>query len=130
MADSEHVALIKRNIDSWNQWREINSSDTPDLSEADLRNADLCLANLRNADLSGASLIMANLTGADLRRARLRGANLVGARMIGVDLAQADLSGADLRTAEDLTDEQIAETHGNAATILPEGVNRPAHWTK
>jgi hypothetical protein len=43
-------------------------------------------------------------------------------------LVSANLSGADLRTAEDLTQEQINETRGDANTNLPEGLGRPNSW--
>lgn len=85
----------------------------------------------------------ADLVGRDLRRARLRGAGLRGAYLIGadlrgVDLGTADLLGADLRAADVrgtdlsaclfLTRPQLAAARGDAATRLPEGLDRPAHW--
>lgn len=51
----------------------------------------------------------------DLSRADLRGANLVGAHLEG---------------AKHLTQEQINSAQGDALTKLPEGLERPARWTK
>jgi hypothetical protein len=85
---------------------------------------DLIGADLRGADLSGADLRGACLIGADLRRAGLRLADLTGA-----DLRGARLGGADLRGALFLTRAQLAAAHGDAATRLPDGVARPAHWS-
>lgn len=129
MADLKQVAMLRKDVDAWNRWKMDNPSAAVDLSKADLSRTDLLLANLSGADLSGANLVMANLKGADLSGANLRGANLVGARMIGVDLERANLAGADLRTAEDLTQEQLAESFGDKHTQLPVGLKAPAAWS-
>src|SRR5690349_9501247 len=41
MANDEHVALLKQEVDVWNAWRQENPDIRPDLIEADLREADL-----------------------------------------------------------------------------------------
>lgn len=84
-----------------------------------------------------------DLSGRDLRRAALRGASMRGARLIGadlrrVDLSRADLTGADLRGARVggalvaqalfLTQSQLDTALGDAATIIPPGLTRPARW--
>src|ERR1039458_2255003 len=125
MADKEHFELLMRDVNAWNGWRAENPKEKPDLSFAvmrgadlmlpkQMRGADLMLANLSGALLSEADLVLANLRGADLRHADLRGANLVAARLMGADLAHANICGADLSTAEDLTEEQLRHTHGDA----------------
>jgi uncharacterized protein YjbI with pentapeptide repeats len=129
MADKEHFELLMRDVDAWNKWREDNPKVKPDLAFAVMRGANLLLANLSRAQLTEADLVLANLRGADLRHADLSGANLVGARLMGVDLAHANICGADLSTAEDLTEEQLRQTHGDAATRLPEEVRAPKDWT-
>lgn len=85
---------------------------------ADLMGADLRGEDLRGANLRGAYLIAANLRGADLRDADL----------IGADLRDADLAGADLTGALFLTQVQVNAAQGDAATVLPPGFERPAHW--
>ncbi|MFE3884014.1 pentapeptide repeat-containing protein [Streptomyces lydicus] len=85
---------------------------------ADLMGARLKGASLRGAGLRGACLIAADLQGADLRTADL----------IGADLRDADLSGADLTGALFLTQSQLNAARGDAATKLPQGLSRPAHW--
>jgi hypothetical protein len=130
MADKEHFELVMGDIDAWNKWREEHPKEKPDLSFAVMRGADLMLANLSGAALYEADLVLANLRGADLRHADLRGANLVGARLMGADLGQANICGADLSTAEDLTDEQLRHTHGDALTKLPEDLHAPENWPK
>ncbi|MFI8825437.1 pentapeptide repeat-containing protein [Streptomyces sp. NPDC053431] len=87
---------------------------------ADLLGARLRGAKLRGADLRGALLIAADLSGADLSLADL----------IGADLRDADLSGADLTGALFLTQPQLNAARGDAATRLPEGFERPAHWAR
>jgi hypothetical protein len=130
MADSEQFNLLMSDVVAWNAWREKNPTAKPDLSYAVMRGADLMLADLSGADMRECDLVLANLRGADLRNADLSGANLVGARLLGVDLAHATVRGADLSTAEDLTDEQLRQTKGDAGTKLPEGIQAPAHWLK
>jgi TIR domain/Pentapeptide repeats (8 copies) len=121
MANDEHVAILKKGVDAWNEWRRReNESLWPDLSGADLTEADLRGANLtdarlfladlhgadlteadlRGADLHEAKLTEANLTGADLNGAYLNGADLRDAYLIWADLTTADLHGADLRGAD------------------------------
>ncbi len=89
----------------------------------DRRGADLFGARLTGARLRGANLRGALLVAADLRRADLRHADLTGA-----DLRDARLEGADLRGAIFLTDAQLRAARGDAATLLPAGSDRPAHW--
>ncbi|MEY9484422.1 uncharacterized protein YjbI with pentapeptide repeats [Streptomyces calvus] len=85
---------------------------------ADLIGAKLSGAGLRGASLRGALLVAADLSGADLRVADL----------IGADLRDADLSGADLTGALFLTQAQLNAARGDAATVLPPALARPAHW--
>jgi hypothetical protein len=124
MANEEHVAKLKEEVTAWNKWRKQYPEVQPDLSAADLNQADLRNANLYQADLSGAHLDGANLRGVNLsgtdldgailraahldravlRAAHLRGATLNrallrGAILSGADLSRAHLSGAILRGA-------------------------------
>ncbi|GAA1267695.1 pentapeptide repeat-containing protein [Kitasatospora nipponensis] len=85
---------------------------------ADLMGARLKGADLRGANLRGAYLIAADLTGADLRLADL----------IGADLRDARLAGADLTGSIFLTQPQLNAAKGDAATRIPAGLTRPAHW--
>ncbi|WP_216216623.1 pentapeptide repeat-containing protein [Amycolatopsis aidingensis] len=87
------------------------------------RGADLIGARLRGTDLRGANLRGAYLIAADLSRADLRTADLIGA-----DLRDADLRGADLTDGIFLTQPQVNAAKGDAATRLPRGLERPAHW--
>ncbi|PWU08033.1 MAG: hypothetical protein C5B51_08665 [Terriglobia bacterium] len=128
MADNEHFELLMRDVDAWNRWREEHPKEKPDLAYAVMRGANLTLANLSWAQLREADLVLANLRGADLRHADLSGANLIGARLMGVDLAHANICGADLSTAEDLTEEQLRETRGDAFTKLPDELHAPENW--
>jgi hypothetical protein len=89
----------------------------------DRRGADLVGARLSGADLRGANLRGALLIGADLRGADLRAAELIGA-----DLRGADVSGADLSTSLFLTRFQVHGARGDASTLLPAVLDRPAHW--
>ena len=109
MADQEQFELLLHDVDAWNRWRADNPKVKPDLAYAVMRGANLPLVNLSWA--------------------QLREADLVGARLTGVDLAHANICGADLSTAEDLTEEQLSETRGDASTKLPEHLPAPKNWT-
>jgi uncharacterized protein YjbI with pentapeptide repeats len=77
MEDSDHLAILREGVTTWNEWRRANRDVTePKLYAANLRQADL-----RNADLSGADLLQANLFGADLGEANLSRARLTGANV-------------------------------------------------
>lgn len=89
----------------------------------DHRGADLAGARLRGSDLRGASLRGAILVGADLTAADLRLADLTGA-----DLRGARLHAADLGTALFLSRSQLGAARGDATTVLPAHLPRPAHW--
>ncbi len=71
MANQNHLAVLKKGVAAWNEWRKKNPEIQPDLFKANLR-----LANLRLANLSGAILYKANLSEAILYKANLSGANL------------------------------------------------------
>jgi len=104
-----------------------------DLEDAHLECAALYKAHLEGADLGGAhlegaTLWGANLDGADLRGAHLEGARLYNAHLEGADLPLAHLEGADI-TDTDVTQDQLDAASGDAKTLIPDHLTRPAHWT-
>jgi hypothetical protein len=113
MANPEHLEILKQGVEQWNKWRKEHDMQ-PDLTEANLREADLHGANfggvdlrradLREADLhgavlSGAIVAFADLSGADLGLAGLAGTDLYRAKLAETNLGVADLGGADLKLA-------------------------------
>src|SRR5262249_55049042 len=109
MANNEHVAMLKKGVEAWNEWRDENPDIVPDLQRAELNGeilrganlnkANLDGANLREADLDGAKLVGANLYEANLVWAKLRGAHLNDAALDGADLDGANVDGANLDEA-------------------------------
>jgi Pentapeptide repeats (8 copies) len=99
MANDEHIAMLRKGVDAWNEWRKANPDIRPHLPEADLSSADLSGAHLTSANLSSANLSGADLSGAHLTSAHLSGANLSGADLGSAYLHWANLSGADLSRA-------------------------------
>jgi hypothetical protein len=91
----------------------------PSYRREDLAGQDLRRRPVRDADLRGAVLIGADLRGQDLGRADL----------LGADLRDADLRGARLREALFLAQLQVNGARGDARTVLPDGLSRPAHWS-
>jgi hypothetical protein len=154
--DSSHIEILRRGPRSWNAWRAQNSEIVPNLSGlalsvgerqmgpinggpinfssarlrhaslrfATLTGADLSMADLWDSDLSDARLDRANLSGADLTEALLERADFAGARLTG-----ANLSSAKLLEVRNLTQAQIDEALGDAFTVLPPDLTRPAAWT-
>jgi hypothetical protein len=118
MANDEHVAILKRGVPPWNEWRDENPAMRADLSEADLVRADLSGADLSGADLAGANLGEANLSGANLSEANLSGANLNWA-----DLSQAVLNGADLGLAH-LSEANLSGASLNGADLTGAIINQ------
>jgi uncharacterized protein YjbI with pentapeptide repeats len=103
------------------------------LFAAHLEDANLFAAHLEDANLFAAHLERANLDGAffegaNLVWAELKGAYFGSAHLKGAYLGFAQIKGADLRGVEGLTQDQVDQTSGDAATQLPEGLTRPKHW--
>lgn len=82
MADEHHVALLRRGVDAWNNWRR----DNPAIGQPDLASADLNATRLSGA----------NLNGARLNRAAMRNAEIIRASFIEADLRNADFSESNL----------------------------------
>lgn len=65
MANQEHLEILNKGVDTWNNWRDKNPQITPDF-----RDADLSLRNLQGINLSrgeyAANLINSTLTQVDL----------------------------------------------------------------
>jgi len=117
MANSEHVALVRRGAEAIREWRRENPRKRLDLSEASLVKADLSGARLMWADLA-----KADLSGADLSGANLAGAELSEANLSRADLNHADLSAADLRDADlfyaDLSSANLSEANLSWANLI------------
>ena len=105
MANEKHLAILKKGVAAWNEWRGQHTDVRPDLSEANLSGAglsdvDLSGAELGGAELGGANLRQAGLGMANLFAADLSGAALFKANLSGANLFKANLSGANLREAD------------------------------
>lgn len=57
MANEEHLARLKEDVAVWNTWRAAHPEIRPDLSQANLSQADLIAADLSHVALIGADLI-------------------------------------------------------------------------
>jgi uncharacterized protein YjbI with pentapeptide repeats len=95
MANEEHLAILKKGVAAWNEWRTRNPAVEPDLVGADFAGADLAWADFRNADLNGANLRHSDLSEADLSHAVLLDVNLSGAQLGRVHLSRLLPRGAD-----------------------------------
>lgn len=125
MADEEHLAILKKGVEVWNEWRSSrdprNGGDGtlifPDLSgvnfsgyydDFDLSRYDFTETNLSEAYLYEANLSEARLWGANLSEANLGKANLSKANLIGTQLSKAILNEAILNKA-DLIETELSQ---------------------
>lgn len=97
MAIDLHIAVLRKGVYTWNEWRRNNPRVKPDLSGADLRGIRLCggdhdATHYEALITKGQSLSRVLRDGADLKDVIFRGANLVGANLSYCDLSGADLS--------------------------------------
>ena len=152
---AEWSEILRRGARAWNAWRDDYPWIIPDLTgiapsviecqlgpltggpinlaNARLRGAllgraTLSEANLEGADLSDVDLTNARLDRANLSYANLRNANLDKADLAGARLMRADLGGANLAHARNLVQGQLFGTIGDASTLLPQHLERPATW--
>ena len=100
----EHLELLRKSIQEFNEWRGKNYDLKPDLSGADLRGmnlfkANLCHADLSGADLRGSTLISIEARNADFEQADIRGALLQNANLSMSNLSRANLRGSNLTGA-------------------------------
>jgi uncharacterized protein YjbI with pentapeptide repeats len=126
MANPEHLKILKQGAKVWNKWRDEHREVLPELSGANLSNANLIDANLSEADLSNANLSRAALIDANLIFANLIDANLAFANLVDANLGGANLSGADLSVANfsfgilheaNLSDTDLSDTNFNHASL-------------
>lgn len=97
MGSTDAVEALLMGDSHWNFYRSyLAPGERPDLSGADLQQANLAGRNLEGADLTAALLNQADLTRVNLRFAVLTDADLSGADLSHADLTGALLDGADL----------------------------------
>ena len=111
LANKDHLAMLEKGVNIWNQWRLKNPLIKPDFGLANfggaiLNKADFSKANLSETNFSGANLTEtnfcytnlsgANLIGSDLSRANFTEADLIGANFSKANLSKADIAEADL----------------------------------
>ena len=71
-----------------------------------------------------------DLHGVHIRGVGIGDAHLEGAILKGAQLKGARLHGAHLEGAMGLLQEQVDSAFGDEETVLPDGLERPAHWVK
>jgi len=116
MANQEHVKAIKQGVEFWNNWRDQNPEEVPDLAWANLVGIDLAGANFEGANMKLAFCRGGNLEGANFRNAILYGINLEESNSKGADMEGASLEGAHLRKA-DLTGANLRNTNMKLANL-------------
>lgn len=105
MANPTHLSILMQGVDTWNNWREANPSEEPDLRDSDLSGKDLRGVNFYNTNLNGSILMGVDFTGGNLIEANLGRTKLNGASLYKVAAEKSYFTGADL------TDADLRETH-------------------
>ena len=93
-----------------------------DFSAAVMKHVDLAGADLRDLNAYGAVFTDSSLAGANLANASFVGAYMQGANLRGAQLEGANFSGAEMARAVGLTQPQLSQACGDAATTLPHGM--------
>jgi uncharacterized protein YjbI with pentapeptide repeats len=93
-----------------------------DMSTAVMNRTSFTGADLRDVNAYGAVFGGANFAGADLTNATFVGTFLEGANFRGARLAGANFSGAEMGRASGLTQAQLSQACGDAATVAPRGL--------
>jgi uncharacterized protein YjbI with pentapeptide repeats len=93
-----------------------------DLSASVMNHTNFAGADLRDVDAYGAVFSSANFSGANLTNATFVGTYLQGANFRGARLAGTNFSGAEMDHAVGLTNAQLSEACGDAATTLAPGL--------
>jgi len=115
MANVEHLQLLEKGSDAWNNWRKQGSNVTipmdltgADLSNLDLGNYELFMTDFTDANLFeatlGNNLVYCTFKNADLTKIFFRAPNfyksdLSGARLSGRGFHRANFEGVDLSNA-------------------------------
>jgi hypothetical protein len=102
MANSEHLAMLKKGVETWNRWQELRPKNKENFFGADLTRADLGWKDLSEANFNKANLGETILCGSDLRRANLSRANLEGTDFSGASIGYTTFDDVDLSRAKGL----------------------------
>jgi len=62
MANADHLERLRQGVDAWHEWRKKKLSIEPDLTWADLREANLTRTYLSQADLREVNLCATDLS--------------------------------------------------------------------
>jgi uncharacterized protein YjbI with pentapeptide repeats len=102
MANTEHLAIAKQGVKTWNIWRHSNPDVRPDLTGGEFNTGSCNMhefqgANLKGTQLNGAEIWRANLTGSDLSDVNLSDADLYFTDLTEANRCRADLTDSRLR---------------------------------
>ena len=123
MADEGHLKILRQGVDAWNAWRRSQLFTVqPDLSGADLRDADLGCSNFYRCICRGTNFERAKLNGATFHEADLSAANLCGANLLACNLTETRLVNTDLSGA--VTGDTV---FGNTDLSTVRGLNSVEH---
>jgi hypothetical protein len=142
MANPEHLEILSKGVETWNEWRAEHPQTIPNLSNTDLYNTDLVRANLRKAILARTNLNKANGSYADFSEAVLaytqlsngifinanfRDANLMNANLYDSHLINSDFTNANFYGAE-LWEADLSFSNLTGASLLAANLSYAVLW--
>jgi len=109
VANANHLAILKKGVAYWNEWRNAHNEIIPDLNGINLNGENLSGINLRKANLAKSTFLAANISNADLTfadltmsdffEANLNNSNFTRAFLDESNFAKADLTKANFSGA-------------------------------
>lgn len=105
-----------------------------EINRSNFSNSNLKNANLSKADFSRVNFFNANLEGVNLYASNLSRANLTEViidekfNLTNAFLFRTNIEGLDLSMVKELKQWQINLSCGNKNTVLPDNLDKPAHW--
>lgn len=109
MANKNHLNIISRGTSAWNEWREANPDQKPNLSGIDLSGGDYRNINLSDSDLANTIFTLSKLNNANFENANLYQAEFYKADLSNANLSRSDLRGAKFHAAN-LTGADLSES--------------------
>lgn len=134
MANQEHLDILAKGVEAWNNWRDQNRYTVPDLTDADLsrfrlhptpfayesdpdKEVSLYSVDFLDARLHGCDLSDLDLWGANFRNADLSDANLSKAVLRDAEFERTSLRGANLSWAH-FQDSELVRTDLAGAYLM------------
>lgn len=105
MANKEHLEILEKGVEEWNNWRKMKPSIIPNLTGADLSESVLTRAKFEEVNFSNANLSNAKFSGVDLRsniftQPIYRFDDIGNIELSGINISRVNFSNANLSNTD------------------------------